>query len=374
MKRLFLLLILACWACAFAQSKKWSEEKAAEWSARQPWLVGSNYIPAYASNQLEMWQAETFNLDRIEMEFQWAEKLGMNTMRVFLHDLLWKQDASGFRKRIDRFLSTAKRHGIKPIFVLFDSCWDPFPDVGIQRPPRPGVHNSRWVQSPGAAALQDKKQHIRFLEYATNIVLAFADDDRVLAWDVWNEPDNMNDSSYGKSEPVNKREIVAELLPRVFEFVRSGRPSQPVTSGVWGDFSLDKLSPIQKIQLEQSDIVSFHHYGKPDDFEQRVKALQAYKRPLFLTEYMARPVGSTFEGILPIAAKYKVAAINWGFASGRSQTIYPWDSWQHAYPGPPEVWFHDIFTTNGPPFRQAEVDFIRDIIAAQQKAKAAARR
>jgi hypothetical protein len=376
MKRLFVILLLACCATAFAQSKKWSEEKANDWYARQPWLVGSNYIPAYASNQIEMWQSETFDADRVEMEFQWAERLGMNTMRVFLHDLLWKQDPSGFRKRIDRFLTVAKRHNIKPILVLFDSCWDPFPDTGIQRPARPGVHNSRWVQSPGAAAIQDPKQRNRYLEYATNIVLAFADDDRVLAWDVWNEPDNTNDSSYGKSEPANKKELVAALLPQVFDFVRSGRPTQPITSGLWhGDWSSPgKLSAIEKIQIEQSDFISFHNYSDAADFEKRVQWLQAYKRPIFCTEYMARPAGSTFQAILPVAAKYKVAAINWGFAAGRTQTWLPWDSWQRPYTDrQPEVWFHDIFTTNGPPYRQEEVDFIRDIIAAQSKARSAKR-
>ena len=330
--------------------------------------MGSNYIPAYASNQLEMWQAETFDADRVEMEFQWAERMGMNTMRVFLHDLLWKQDPNGFRKRIDKFLTVAKRHNIKPIFVLFDSCWDPFPDLGIQRPPRPGIHNSRWVQSPGAAALQDPKQHIRFLEYATNVVLAFADDDRILAWDVWNEPDNTNDSSYGKSEPTNKKALVLALLPKVFDFVRSGRPTQPLTSGLWhGDWSSpDKLTPIEKIQIEQSDMISFHNYGPPEEFEKRIEWLQAYKRPIFCTEYMARPTGSTFQAILPVAAKYKVAAINWGFAAGRTQTWLPWDSWQQPYTDrQPEVWFHDIFTTNGPPYRPEEVEFIRDIIASQ---------
>src|SRR5437763_10588007 len=149
----------------FAQPR-WTEKAAADWYAKQPWLVGANYIPATAINQLEMWQAETFNTARIELELEWAEDLGMNTMRVFLHDLPWQQDAGGFRRRIDRFLTIAKKHRIRPIFVLFDSCWDPFPKLGRQRAPRPGVHNSGWVQSPGALALGDEKQQHRFLTYA----------------------------------------------------------------------------------------------------------------------------------------------------------------------------------------------------------------
>jgi len=373
MKRLLIpaILLVLHWT-AFGQSQKWTEEKANDWYSHQSWLVGSNYIPAYADNQLEMWQSDTFDIDRINLELGWAESLGMTTMRVFLHDLLWKQDPGGFRRRIDKFLTVAKRHRIRPIFVIFDSCWDPYPAVGIQPKPRPGVHNSRWLQSPGAAALKDPRQYDRVLEYATNVVLAFADDDRILAWDVWNEPDNTNDSSYGKVEPPNKVELVQALLPRVFAYVRAGRPTQPLTSGLWkGDWSSpDKLSPIEKIQIEQSDFISFHNYGKPEEFEKRIQSLQQYHRPILCTEYMARPQGSTFQSILPVAKKYNVAAINWGFVAGRTQTWLPWDSWQHAYVDhQPPVWFHDIFQASGKPYSETEVAFIRDILAQEQRAK-----
>ena len=373
MKRLrtaILLFLLA--ATVMAQTTQWSAEKANEWYAKQPWLVGSNYIPAYAINQLEMWQADSFNADRADLEFSWAESLGMNTMRVFLHDLLWQQDPGGFRKRIDRFLTAAKKHKIRPIFVLFDSCWDPFPELGIQRLPRPGVHNSGWVQSPGAKALADPKQEIRLLEYAENVVLAFADDDRVLAWDVWNEPDNTNDSSYGRVELKDKKiALITALLPKVFQYVRAGRPTQPVTSGVWrGDWSSPaKLSPIEKIQIELSDVVSFHNYDKPEEFEKRIQWLQQYHRPILCTEYLARGNGSTFQGILPIAKKYNVAAYNWGLVAGKTQTWLPWDSWQRPYTDRnPSMWHHEIFTTNGKPYRQEEVDFIKSM-TAQGKGK-----
>ena len=370
MKRLLFALLLAS-SLVLAQSHQWSPEKANDWYARQPWLVGSNYIPAYAVNQLEMWQPDTFDEDRINLEFIWAENLGMNTMRVFLHDLLWKQDPGGFRSRINKFLSVAKKHHIRPIFVLLDSCWDPFPELFHQRPPQPGIHNSRWVQSPGAAALADPKQETRILEYVQNVVLAFADDDRILAWDVWNEPDNMNQSSYGRVENPKKLQYVQALLPKVFQYVRSGRPTQPLTSGLWHDAdwsSLDKLTPIERTQIEQSDIISFHNYGKPEEFTMRVESLQGYKRPILCTEYMARPNGSTFEAILPVALKYRVAAINWGFVAGKTQTWLPWDSWQHPYTEQqPSVWFHDIFRTNGQPYSQAEVDFIRKIISESQQ-------
>src|ERR1700716_42930 len=152
---------------AWAQTPRWPEQKANAWYAQQPWLVGSNYVPKSAINQLEMWQEATFNPEEIEKEFTWAEAMGMNTMRVFLHDLLWQQDAAGFQKRIDAFLGIADKHKIKPMLVLFDSCWDPGPQLGPQHPPIPGVHNSGWVQSPGATGLADPNQSPRLKAYVS---------------------------------------------------------------------------------------------------------------------------------------------------------------------------------------------------------------
>lgn len=349
---------------SYAQSPRWTEQQANDWYARQPWLVGSNYIPATAINELEMWQADTFDPGRIDLELGWAESIGLNTMRVFLHDLLWQQDSVGFLKRIDTFLSIAGKHHIRILFVLFDSCWDPNPQLGKQRDPRPGVHNSGWVQSPGAVALQDAAQLPRLEAYVKGIVGAFANDPRILGWDVWNEPGGINEGSYEEQELPNKRDLVRELLPKAFAWARQAGPSQPLTSGLWdGDWSsLKKLDPIQKIQLENSDVLSFHNYSKPSNFEKHVCELLKYHRPILCTEYMARPLGSTFQGILPITQKYRVAAINWGLVAGKTQTWLPWDSWKKPYTNrQPKQWFHEIFRTDGTPYSQQEVDFIRRI-------------
>jgi hypothetical protein len=349
---------------AMAQSERWSEKAANDWYRKQPWLVGSNYIPATAVNQLEMWQADTFDLARINLELTWAEGLGMNTMRVFLHDLPWQQDAGGFERRISRFLTIADKRGIRPILVLFDSCWDPFPQPGRQPAPRPGVHNSQWVQSPGAKELLDPALQPRFLKYAQDVVRTFANDKRILAWDVWNEPDNTNTSSYGTSEPPGEGAAVMAVLPTVFEWVRAGVPTQPLTSGLWkGDWSApEKLSPMEKMQVELSDVISFHNYDAPEEFEKRVRWLQAYNRPILCTEYMARPNKSTFQGVLPVAKKYKVGAYNWGFVTGKTQTNLPWDSWQKPYTDrEPAMWFHDILSFDGKAYRPEEAEFIKEI-------------
>jgi hypothetical protein len=354
---------------AWAQTARWEEGRANDWYAQQPWLIGSNYVPRSAINQLEMWQEATFDPAQIETEFAWAEALGMNTMRVFLHDLLWQQDATGFQKRIDQFLTIASRHHIRPLFVLFDSCWDPLPHLGPQHPPIPGVHNSGWVQSPGARALADTSQYPRLKAYVQGVVAAFATDDRVLLWDVWNEPGADNAGNYPKEEAPDKTARVTALLPQVFEWAREAKPRQPLTSGVWAvDTSPDgaNLGELQRIQLRESDIISFHNYSWPEFFRREVRWLKKYNRPVICSEFMARSAGSTFDTVLPIAKEERVGAINWGFVAGKTQTYLPWESWRHPYIlEEPPVWFHEVLRPDGTPYRQAEADLIRRLAGKQ---------
>lgn len=358
-----LLLVLSVKAQKKIDREIWTNEKANEWYGKQPWLVGANFLPSTAINQLEMWQAETFDTATIARELKWAASIGMNTMRVFLHDLLHVQDPQGFKKRIEIFLRIASRYNIKPLFVLFDSCWDPFPHLGKQHEPAPFLHNSGWVQGPGADALKDATQHNRLKKYVVDIVTYFNKDKRILGWDVWNEPDNTNNSSYGRFEPYNKVELVHNLLKDVFQWTRSANPVQPITCGIWaGNWSAeDSLKPIEKLSIEQSDIISFHNYDNGNEFEKRVKWLQRYNRPIMCTEYMSRGNGSTFEGSLPVAKKFRVAAFNWGLVNGKSQTIFPWDSWQKKYTGEPELWFHDIFRADGTPYKIEETALIKEL-------------
>jgi hypothetical protein len=351
--------------------ERWQEEQANSWYHRQPWLVGSNYIPATAINQLQMWQKETFDPTTIDKELGLAEGLGMNTMRVFLHDLLWQQDSVGFTKRVDQFLVIAARHHIRPMFVLFDSCWDPRPKLGRQHPPIPGVHNSGWVQSPGAAALKDRAQEPRLQSYVEGVIGAFANDDRVLAWDLWNEPSSLNEGTYSKWELKNKIERVEVLLPQVFVWAKSVHPKQPLTSGLTDiDIKSNQLTRIQQIQLDNSDIISFHNYGWPEEFQRDVDYLTKFHRPLICTEFMARSVGSTFDTVLPLALKNRVGAINWGFVAGKTQTYLPWESWEHPYVrSEPPIWFHEVLRQDLTPYRQAEVDLIRSLTRQTNGAK-----
>ncbi|TDB65150.1 cellulase family glycosylhydrolase [Arundinibacter roseus] len=373
MKKLFSILFIFCFSFVSAQQSpntRWTEAQADAWYAKQPWLFGSNYNPASAINQLEMFQEDTFSPEEIDKELGWAEDMGVNTARVYLHDLLWA-DSEGFKNRLNQFLDICAKHNIRPVLVLFDSCWDPHPKSGPQRAPQPGIHNSGWLQSPGASALNDPSQHPRLEAYVTGVVGAFANDSRILMWDVWNEPDNTNDNSYGKNhlkqEPENKREKVAMLLPRVFAWARAAQPSQPLTSGLWifnknRDMSIpENWSTTEKIQVENSDILTFHHYSDAESFEGVIKQLQTLKRPMICTEFMARGANSLFQTHLPIARKYNVGMINWGFVAGKTQTYLPWDSWQKPYINGrvPKIWFHEILKTDGTPIDPAEIAAIK---------------
>lgn len=359
------LVVAACGdaIASAAEAGRWSPERAREWRAKTGWLVGCNYAPASAINQLEMWQADTFDPERIDRELGWAAGLGFNSVRVFLHDIPFAENPGAFLDRIERFLGIADRHGIGVMFVFFDSVWDPFPKAGRQREPRKGVHNSGWVQSPGKEILADASRHDALAPYVRGVVGRFKDDARVHAWDIFNELDNRNDAAYGTVELTDKAGPALALAAKAVGWAREAGPSQPITLGVWlttwGDPAA--YSPMERFCLESSDVVSFHNYDGPVSLEECIRNLRRHGRPILCTEYMARPKGSTFDPLLGIMKREGVAAYNWGFVQGKSQTIFPWDSWQKPYDGEPPVWFHDIFRTDGTPYRPEEVSYIRSV-------------
>ena len=346
---------------AATESIRWSSDRANRWYQAQGWPVGANYITSNAINQLEMFQPGTYDPQRINTELGWARLQGVNTVRVFLHDQLWAQDSRGFQLRLSQFVSIAARHGIKPMFVLFDSCWDPFPKLGKQHAPRPGVHNSGWVQSPGAERIDDPSYTRTLRDYVMGVLTQFRTDDRVLAWDLWNEPDNPS-RQYRNVERSDKQQRVANLLPQVFSWARAVDPQQPLTSGVWdGEWDTAHRNAISGIQLDNSDVITFHSYGDPATFENKIGELSPLGRPMICTEYMARTLGSTVEGILPVAKRHNVGAVNWGLVAGKTQTYFPWDSWDHPYTAIPEVWFHDLLRPDGRPFRDTEIQTIQSL-------------
>lgn len=346
---------------------RWSEAKANAWYAKQPWLVGCNFTPSTAINQLEMWQAETWDPQTIDRELRWAHDLGFTSVRVFLHDLVWKNDRAGLLKRMDQFLTMAHRHQIGVMFVFFDSVWDPYPHAGPQRAPRPHVHNSGWVQSPGQDILQDPARQDELKDYVQGVIKRFGKDRRVQVWDLFNEPDNLV-PQYRSQLLSNKVALATLLLRKTFTWAREMEPTQPLTSGVWiGHWSdPNRLSATEWVQVEESDVISFHTYDSLPGAQKCVQNLRRYNRPLLCTEYMARGQGSTFDPVLGYFQTQNVGAYCWGFVDGKTQTIYPWNSWDKTYTSEPQPWFHDILRRDGTPYDPKETDYIKSVTKAQR--------
>jgi hypothetical protein len=327
---------------------RWTAQQAWDWYNAQPWLLGCNFIPSTAINQLEMWQAETFDPATIERELGWAAGLGFNTARVFLHDLLWDgpgSDRAGFLARLDQFLTICQGRRIRPLLVFFDDCWNQHPQTGAQPAPRPGIHNSGWVQSPGSAVVADPSGWGRLEGYVQGVLAAFGRDQRILAWDLYNEPGN---NQLGETS--------LPLLKAVFAWARAAVPVQPLTAGIWYDHAALNI-----FSLAASDFISFHEYrAAPETLRAKIASLKTLERPLICTEYMARQAGSLFQHYLPVLKEEGVGAYNWGLVSGKTQTIYPWGS-----PGgepEPSPWFHDIFRADGTPYDPAEVEAIQSVV------------
>lgn len=337
---------------------RWSERKANKWYLDRGAVLGCNYAPSTAVNQLEMWEEDTFDPVTIDRELGWAENLGFNSIRVFLHNLLWEHDATGLLERMEKFLQIADSHGIGVMFVLFDSVWNPFPEKG-KREYKIGVHNSGWLQSPGLEILKDVTRHDSLESYVKGVMSHFANDNRVHIWDLFNEPCNRNLASYGAHEPFDKADLSLQLLRKVYQWARDVNPSQPLTTGVWiGEWTDDQIKELDRFMLDNSDVITFHNYDSPEEMERRIVLLRSRKRPVICTEYMARGLNNTFENILPIFKKHNVGGYSWGLVAGKTQTNYAWDSWSVTYDGEPNIWFHDIFRVDGTPYREEEVRFL----------------
>lgn len=350
MKKVYGVALAMCMGLMFTvkaqqQGERWTVEKAWAWYDDHAWINGANFIPSTAINQLEMWQEDTFDPETIDRELGYAAGIGMNTMRVYLHSLAYKADPEGFKKRVDQYLGLADKNGIRTMFVIFDDVWHKVPEAGKQPAPKTGTHNSGWVQDPGDPASKQEKNFPALENYVKDIVGTFKDDDRILLWDLYNEPGN-----------EGKGNATMPLLRRVFEWARSAGPSQPLSAGLWS-WGLTDLGAFQALN---SDIITYHNYGDPDDHRSVLELLKSHGRPMICTEYMARTRNSRFSNIMPMLKEENVGAINWGLVNGKTNTIYAWNTPIDSGEEPVE-WFHDVFRKDGTPYREDEAALIKKL-------------
>ncbi|MEM1296752.1 MAG: family 43 glycosylhydrolase, partial [Verrucomicrobiota bacterium] len=363
---------------------RWTKKKINQWYDELPWLVGANYYPATAINQIEMWQASTFDPETIDKELKLAASIGMNTMRVYLHDLVWEDDAEGLYERMDQFLTICEKHKIRPFFVFFDDCHYPTPKLGPQPLPVRAFHNSGWRNSPSrdlakrfAEGKATPEEINRLKGYVQETIRRFANDERVLMWELYNEPGRGRgegeDMTGKKGTKSSMGDLSNKLVHESWVWAREINPSQPITSTSKGSVGDGNIA----INRNNSDLHSIHSYQGGERLEKFILEYQADGRPVMVTEWLARGNDSTVEDCLPVMKKHKVGAVNWGFVSGKSGTIWPWQSRKdrdpieerekgvvikpgEPYPEP-EVWHHDLFRIDGTPFDPKEIELFKKL-------------
>jgi hypothetical protein len=390
---------------------RWPVEQIKAWYTGLPWLVGANYLPSNKINTIDMWQASTWDSRTIMSEFKLAQSIGYNTMRVFLHPLVWQDDEHGLYRRMDQFLAIAEQTGIRPSFVFFDDCHYPYAKLGPQPLPVRAFHNSGWVNAPErelaeryARGEATTNEIANLKGYVQRTIARFANDRRVLYWELYNEPGRGNgeyDAS-GKLILATIGDRSQHLVQDSWVWAREAAPSQPITSTNLGGIG-DKNSAIN---AANSDLYSIHSYDGLPEMQKAVAAWSSEGRPVLVTEWLNRTtipdipkdilpllgadVAKHFDGtntpkdVLPYLKEQNVGAINWGFVTGKSETDWNWFS-QYVNgklrnlaaerragnvirPGDPfpepKTWHHDLFRPDFTPYDQAEIDVFRSLTAA----------
>jgi hypothetical protein len=351
---------------------RWSADRARDWMQRQGWICGFNFLPSCAVNFIDMWHPATFDAAVIDRELDWAADIGFNALRTNLQFLLWQDDAAGYRDRIDRFLDISARHGLRTVFCLFDDCGfsGGRPQIGIQSDPVPGVHNSRAMASPGREIVMDMAARPQLEAYVSDIVTRYAADERILFWDLYNEPGNlMIFRADGHREFSDELEPYShDLLRQAFDWARACEPVQPLTSGAWHlpmpwnehDTGI-YTHPIDQTAFVLSDIVSFHAYCEAHMMTAIINKLGEHGRPVMCTEWLARNIGSRIEEQLPLFREHNVGAFQWGLVRGRTQTHIPWPGvigLLDDYDPQNAEWFHDVLDGDGKAYDPAEIELI----------------
>lgn len=343
----------------------WSAEKANEWFKTQPYRAGINYFPSYAANGIDFWQKETFNIDVIEKELKLASSIGFNAVRIWLSPTVWKYQRETMEENLEAFLKVADKYGIGTMIVFFGSDISFGGKLGEQ-PYYRGRHGGVPPGiKPDMSILTDKSKWGILEKYVKAFVTKYADDPRVICWDIYNEP------GMGRSGRLYGGFCV-DLVKASAKWARDCNPSQPITFGLvlpddehpWeivGTYLPDNKylgNILNKVQCEESDIISYHSYSSVLVHERWMKTLKRYNKPIMCTEWMGRIHGSTFIPILGYLKEKKVWAFSFGLVEGKAQFHLPWPGDENDS----GVWFHYVFRSDHTPYCPEEVEYIKRIL------------
>lgn len=358
-----LLTLTAATACQTKPGERWSVEKAQAWYAAQPWPVGCVYMPSYGGTPVEIWGKEYFNPEVVDRELGLAEGLGFNAIRIFLCDIVWQDDPDGFMERLEETVRLADKHGLRILMTFFTNGGTiKNPYLGPQPQPVPGVHNSVWMASPGRDVVNDPSRWPVIERYLKTVLKRYKNDPRILAWCLYNEPEN------------TKGFNTLPFIEAVYRWAREVNPSQPLTSPMWAmpDSKNYYVKDISEFVCSHSDIISFHSYQPLESCSRFVDYALSFGRPVLCSEWMARSRGSDYFSILPLFKEKKIGCFSYGLVNGKQQCHYPWNpTAEDGQPIPfteePEVWFHDLYRPDLTPYSEAEAAFIRKMTGAARQ-------
>ena len=373
LKTLFELTVFALCAANIshlAARERWTPKQANEWYNAQPYRAGVNFIPSYAINSIEFWSKESFDINVIDRELKLASSIGFNFVRVFLNDLVWHDDPKGLEERIDKFLECADKYNIAVSFTFFTNGGKNDGKLGKQPEPN-NTHNSGWKKTPSLEILADTSKWDYMKQYVQSISKRYANDRRVVLWDIYNEPGNIKSEhivggakSLTEDDVKRLKQCALKLVKESAEWARECNPLQPITFGVYEPDSSPHGKMFNKTQYEESDVISYHTYSPLRTHINLVKEMRKYDRPIMCLEWMARHLGSTFNPILKYLKEERIWSCSFGLVAGKMQTWIPWPRIAKDTPNS-NIWFHDIFKPDGTPWDPTEVEYIKNVLKSE---------
>lgn len=352
--------------------QKWTKERVWDWYNKEPWIRGCNFMGSDCANRIDQWQEEGFEQRLIvaDRELKLAADTGLNAIRILPEYAVYREDPAGFYQRFERYLDTAAKYGIRAMLTLGNDCLLSYDDPNSHLKPGPqhydwGYHGGRKRSQhsslnaePGWCFLDDPEERDKVYQWVGDMITRYRTDERVVVWDLYNEPGN-----------AHREEISIPHVKKYFEIAREVNPMQPITSAVHsmnGDPN-QKLPEVQRFILEESDIVSYHNYGSYMENIRILRLLKRHGRPIMNTEWLARMQHNTVEEMFPLFYLEKIGCFNWGLVAGLYQTYEPWEAiWENYERGRCrdidfKVWFHDLYRPNLRPYDPHEIELMREL-------------
>ncbi len=365
--------------------ERWSKERAWAWYDSRPWFRGCNYMSADCVNRIDQWQEMGFEerFETTRRELALMRETGFNTVRLIPEYAVWEGEHDGFLARFERYIALCAEYGMSCMIVLANDCMPPktelwkMPQLGEQHYDwgyHGGRKHSQHGVHTGAAPhfyLDDPQTAENYYKMVEELVTLYRDDERICVWDVYNEPGNSGRGS-----------ISLPMIKRLFSLVRAIDPVQPLTACVFS-ISPDESAPLPEIEqyaLDNSDIVTFHGYGRYADQVRVIKRLKKEGRPIMATEWLGRCTHNNVFEMFPLFYLEKIGCYNWGFVAGKYQTYEPHEAmWQRLEEFPDEdfaieKWFHDLYRPSHRPYDPREIRLIKQFCEEADKDFAAANR